>query len=100
MLAERRVLLDSAETFAAFAKEMSEFLQTSEISETRAFVRSFVKEIMVIPGDALIRYTVPMPDNSFLADRASEMAALEPSVLSTVHTGPPTGPHPTSLHPR
>ncbi len=31
MLAERRVLLDSAETVAAFAKEMSKFLQTSEI---------------------------------------------------------------------
>ncbi len=43
MLAERRVLLDSAETVAAFAEEMSEFLRTSEITETRAFVRSFAK---------------------------------------------------------
>ena len=33
-------MLDSAETVAAFAREMSEFLRTSEITETRAFVRS------------------------------------------------------------
>ena len=92
MLAERRVLLDSAETVAAFAKEMCELLQTSEITETRAFVRSFVREIIVIPGDALIRYTVPMPDDSFLAGRAGEEVALEPSVLSTVHVGPPVSP--------
>ena len=45
MLADRRVMLDSADTIAAFAKEMSEFLKTSELTETRAFVRSFVKEI-------------------------------------------------------
>ena len=49
MLAERRVLLDSAETVAAFAEEMSEFLRTSEITETRSFVRSFVKAILVGP---------------------------------------------------
>ena len=33
--AERRVMLDSAETVAAFAREMSEFRRTSEITENR-----------------------------------------------------------------
>ena len=42
---------------SASAKQMSEFLQTSAITERRAFV----KERMVIPCDALIRYTAPMP---------------------------------------
>ena len=37
--AERRVMLDSAETVAAFARKMSEFLRTSEITETRARYR-------------------------------------------------------------
>ena len=31
-----------------------------------------------------------MPDDSFLAGRASERVALDASVLSTVHVGPPT----------
>ena len=43
MLAERRELLDSAELVAAFAEEMSEFLATSELTETRAFLRTFIQ---------------------------------------------------------
>lgn len=45
MPAERRVLLDGAETVAACAEEMSECLAPSESTEIRAFVRSFVKAI-------------------------------------------------------
>ena len=40
-LAERRQLLDSADTIATYAEEMSEFLRTSELTETRVFVHSF-----------------------------------------------------------
>ncbi len=36
---------------------MKDFLEESELTERRAFIESFVKEIIVIPGDALIRYT-------------------------------------------
>ena len=61
ILAERRVMPDSADTIATFAAEMSEFLKTSELTETRAFVRSFVKEIEVRPGKAAIVYSIPTP---------------------------------------
>ena len=49
VLAERRQYLDSADTIATFAEEMSEFLTTSELTETKAFVHSFVKEVQVKP---------------------------------------------------
>ena len=65
ILSERRAHLDDVSTIAAYAKDMKDFLQRSELTERRAFIESFVKEIIVIPGDALIRYTVPMPDDSF-----------------------------------
>ena len=89
VLSQRRAYLDDVNTISAYAKDMKDFLEESELTERRAFIESFVKEIMVIPGDALIRYTVPMPDDSFLAGRATEKMALDPSVLSTVHVGPP-----------
>ena len=89
ILSERRAYLDDVSTIAAYAKDMKDFLQESELTERRAFIESFVKEIIVIPGDALIRYTVPMPDDSFLAGRATEKVPLDASVLSTVHVGPP-----------
>ena len=73
---------------AAYAKDMKDFQQESELTERRDFIESFVKEIIVVPGDALTRYTVPMPDDSFLEGRATEKVALDSSVLSTMHVGP------------
>ena len=43
---------------------MSEFLRTSEWTETRTFIRSFVKRITVKPGQAVIHYTIPMLQGS------------------------------------
>ena len=63
-LMERRKILARVETIATFAKEMSEFLHTSDLTASRAFIRSFVKGIDVSPGRAVISYTVPMPEDS------------------------------------
>ena len=49
-LSERRSVLDSADTIAAFAQDMSRFLRESDFTETRSFISSFVKEIAVGPG--------------------------------------------------
>ena len=63
-LAETRVTLDDADTITTYAREMSEFLETSELTESRTFIESFVKEIVVSPGRASIRYTIPIPEDS------------------------------------
>ena len=87
VLAQRRKVLDDVNTIAAYAMDMKDFLSKSELSERRAFIKSFVKEIVVVPGDALLRYTVPMPDNSLIPGRAAEKVALPGSVLPTLHVG-------------
>ena len=51
-------------TISAYAKDMKDFLQESELTERRSFIESFVKEIIVIPGDALIRYTIPISQST------------------------------------
>ena len=43
---ERQQFLDSADTIATFAAEMSNFLKNSELTETRAFVHSFFKRVV------------------------------------------------------
>ena len=57
MLAERRVILEIDDTIATFAREMSDFLKTSELTEAKAFVRSFIKQMLVKPGKETILYT-------------------------------------------
>ena len=89
MLSERRDVLDDVETITAYAQDMSVFLNESELTERRAFIESFVKEIVVMPGSAVVHYTIPMPDDSPIPRRDAEELALHAPVLSTVKSGGP-----------
>ena len=83
ILSQRRTVLDDVETLAASAQDMSGFLKESELTERRAFIETFVREIVVTPGTALMRYTVPMPGDSPIPGKNAEDIALDGSVLST-----------------
>ena len=45
ILSQRRTVLDDVETIAAYAQDMKQFLKESEMTERRAFIETFVKEI-------------------------------------------------------
>ena len=87
LLSDRRQFLDSADTIAAFATDMSEFLKSSELTETKAFVRSFVKEIVVKPGRAAIVYSIPTPDDSPAGGADAVEIALNGRVMNSVRHG-------------
>ena len=89
ILSQRRADLDDVETIAAYAKDMKDFLNESELTERRAFIETFVKEIVVMPGDALLRYTVPMPDDSLIPGKKVQEIPLNGSVVSSVKASPP-----------
>ena len=87
VLAQRRKVLDDVNTIATYAQDMSRFLNKSGLTERRTFIESFVKEIVVTPDNALMRYTVPMPDDSLVPGRVTEEEALPDTVLSTIQFG-------------
>ena len=89
MLSQRRVVLDDVETIAAYCQDLSRYLNQSELTERRAFIESFVKEIVVQPGNAVVRYSIPMPEDSPIVGRDTEEVALDAPVLSTVKLGGP-----------
>ena len=43
---------------------MNDFLKDSELTERRAFIETFVKEIVVMSGDAPLRYTIPISQST------------------------------------
>ena len=55
--------------------------------ESKAFIRSFVKEIAVQPGTATIRYTIPTPPDSPSGGRDAAEVELPEAVRSTVSCG-------------
>ncbi len=81
MLSQKRELLHSA--------DMSEFLETSELTEAKAFVRSFVKEVLVRPGGATIIYTIPTPDDSPIWGADTAEIALGGGFRSIGYSGTP-----------
>ena len=50
---------------------MSRFLQKSDLTERRAFIETFVKEIELLADNAVVRYSVPMPDDSLIPGKKS-----------------------------
>ena len=89
ILSEHRAHLDDVKTISAYAKDMRDFLNESELTERRAFIETFVKEIVVMPGDALLRYAVPMPDDSLIPGEKAQEIPLNGSVVSSVNGSPP-----------
>ena len=64
ILSQRRTVRDDVEAIAAHARDMTEFLKESELPERRALIETFVREIVVTPDIAVVRYSVPMADDS------------------------------------
>ena len=81
--------LPTTEEIKEYVADFREFLQGGTFPERKALIRNFVEGIEVVGDEATLTYTVPMPDDSFLAGRATEKVALDASVLSTVHVSPP-----------
>ena len=88
-LAGRRRILDRIDTITAYAKEMSDFLKTSELTATKAFVHSFVKNISVKGHRALIRYAVPMPEDNPIGQTNAAEIDLGTAFRNTVWSGTP-----------
>ena len=84
MFSQRRDVLDDVETITAYAQDLSVHLKDGELTERRAFIESLVKEIVVMPDNAVVRYTIPMPENSPIGGRDVGDMALNGSVQSTV----------------
>ncbi|MDE2941592.1 MAG: hypothetical protein OXP10_04535, partial [Chloroflexota bacterium] len=92
ILAQRRAVLDDVKTITAYAQDMSRFLQKSELTERRAFIETFVKEIELLPDNAVVRYSVPMPDDSLIPGKKVQQIPLNGSVVSSVNGSPPLNP--------
>ncbi len=87
ILSLRRASVQDVERVAAYAREMSDFLMESELTETKAFIRSFVKEIAVRPGTATIHYTIPTPEDNDIGGADFAEIALSRRVMSSVTRG-------------
>ena len=84
VLAQHRLAMGDAGDIAEYAREMDNFLDRSELTVRRAFIESFVREIVVMPGQILLCYTIPMPDDSPMTWKVTERMAIDGSSLPAI----------------
>ena len=81
-LEQRRVEPPTTEEIKRYVADFREFLQEGTFPERKALIRNFVEGIEVTGDDAVLTYTIPMPNDGVTTESAS--------VLDFVQSGPPT----------
>ena len=82
-LEQRRVELPTTEEIKEYVADFRDFLEEGTIPECKALIRNFVEDIEVNGDEAVLTYTIPMPNDGVTSESAS--------VLDFVKSGPPEG---------
>ena len=80
-LEQRRVELPTTKEIKEYVANFREFLAEGTIPERKALIRNFVEGIEVNGEEAVLTYTIPMPNDGVTSEPAS--------VLDFVQSGPP-----------
>ena len=80
-LEQRRVELPTSEEIKGYVADFRVFLQEGTFPERKALIRNFVEGIEVTGDEAVLTYTIPMPNDGVTSESAS--------VLDFVQSGPP-----------
>ena len=84
ILAERSANQLSIREVAQYVDELRDLLQDSELAQRKSLVKSCVREIVVIGGEAVMHYVLPLPGN---AGQKLETFVADGGVLATVRSG-------------
>jgi site-specific DNA recombinase len=78
-ISDRRVELVDLETISHYVEDLHDLLKEGSLTERRAFIRSFVREVKVTGDEAVLTYSIPL---------LPEKVAIEKEgVLPTVQYG-------------
>ena len=64
ILSQRKIELASPEVVRQYVDDLHHFIESSELTERRSFIKSFVKEIKVMGNEGRISYTFPIPPDN------------------------------------
>ena len=70
-LEQRRVELPTTEEIKEYVADFRDFLKEGTIPECKALIRNFVEGIEVNGDEAVLTYTIPMPNDGVTSESAS-----------------------------
>ena len=80
-LEQRRVELPNTDEIREYVADFRDFLKEGTFPERKTLIRNFVEGIEVNGDEAVLTYTIPMPNDGVTSESAS--------VLDFVQSGPP-----------
>jgi site-specific DNA recombinase len=86
LLADRHKELVELEMVARCVDDLRNLLEESSITERKSFIRSFVKEIKVTGDEVLLTYTMPLPPEGTLEERATVLYSVRSSGAGGIRT--------------
>ena len=78
-LEQRRVELPTTEEIKGYVADFREFLQEGIFPERKALIRNFVEGIEVTGEEAVLTYTIPMPNDGVTSESASVLDFVQSS---------------------
>ena len=85
-LEQRRVELPTTEGIKGYVADFREFLQDGTFPERKALIRNFVEGIEVTGDEAVLTYTIPMPNDGVTSESASVLDFVKSGPLAKMRT--------------
>ena len=99
-LSAGRAVLANVPTITALTQNLRDYLRTSDHTETKAFIRFFVKEVAVVLGEATIRYAIPLPADNRAPGRGLQQRYSRARYCRQYPTVVPSRAEPAKQHTR
>ena len=88
-LEQRRVELPTTEEIKEYVADFRDFLREGTFPERKALIRNFVEGIEVTGDEAVLTYTIPMPNDGVTSESASVLDFVKSGPLDWTRTAPP-----------
>ena len=85
-LEQRRVELPTTEEIKEYVADFRDFLEEGTIPECKALIRNLVEAIEVNGDEAVLTYTIPMPNDGVTSESASVLHFVKSDPLKKIRT--------------
>jgi site-specific DNA recombinase len=86
-LLNRKAELADLNALVEYVEDLKTVLMDSPLTERRAFIRSFVKEVKVTGDEAILSYTIPLPPGGVTEEKAGVLSIVQHGSAYRIRTG-------------
>ena len=86
-LSNRKMELADLKLVVDYVEDLRGLLMNSSLAECKAFIRSFVKEVKVTGDEVTLLYTLPLPPQGLLQEKAGVLSIVQDGSAYRIRTG-------------